>query len=104
MMDLPLASALFNLAHVLTGLGRLDEAFSSYVKCFDVRVAVLGPVNGLTLAALNNSAYVLERMGKYAEALDRYQHCVDIAVQLHGDKHVEVAELKQNAAVRAAIE
>ena len=85
---------------VQSSMGLRQEALSTLESCYEIRLAVLGKVHADALAPLNNSAYVLERMGQHADALERYRRCLEIAIQLHGDRHVEVADAQQSIAVR----
>ena len=76
-----------NLATVLQGQGKWQEAEEMYRDVLEVRCQVLGKSHAETLSTKHNLATVLQGQGKWQEAEKMHREVLEVMCQVHGEKH-----------------
>jgi tetratricopeptide (TPR) repeat protein len=76
-----------NLALVLYGLGRLEEAESGLRTVLTLQTRVLGPAHPDTLTCRNNLAEAFRSLGRLAEAEQEHRAVLESHTQVLGAEH-----------------
>ncbi len=88
--------AMSQTGHLLTHLGRLDEAERLLVKARDEARDLLGPLDHLTLSATGHLANLYDSRGRSAEAELLLRSLVNDRRIAHGPKHPDVLSALNN--------
>lgn len=96
--DAALASTLLNLADVLRGQGRYEEAIRLGEECLARTRRAHGPNSLQTAAALNHLASSLRSAGRPEEALTYLREGLEVRQAVHPDGHPETAASLGNLA------
>ena len=90
-----------NLAGVLRGQGKFDEARKLHEQTLEIRRRILGPEHPDTLWSMNNLAIVLGEQGKHDEARKLLEQTLEIRRRILGPEHPDTLESMHNLASRA---
>ena len=78
-----------NMAQLLEGQDKLDEAMLHYREVLDTRSRTLGDDHPQTLRSISNMGLLLQHQGKLDEAESYYRKALEGDRRVHGDEHPE---------------
>ncbi len=90
------ATALGFLGHAHFGNGSYDQARTTWERSLELREALLGPDDPLTIQSLNNVAVALMKVGLLEEAQARLETVLERQVPVFGPEHEEIATTLSN--------
>jgi tetratricopeptide (TPR) repeat protein len=89
---------MYNLAAVLHGQGKAEEAEKMYRQALKLRKEVLGEEHPDTLDTMECLAITLSDLGQYVEAEQLQKHTVELMERVLGIEHLETLKSKANLA------
>ena len=88
-----------NLAVVLTGQGKYEQAEEMHRQALGLSETVLGKEHPATLTSMNNLATVLSNQGKYEQAEEMHRQALGLRETVLGKEHPDTLTSMNNLAV-----